>query len=100
MRAERGDAIQLMGHDHDRQSAAHHVPDALERLSRNRQSPTASTSSTISTSGLMWAAIANPRRAVHAARVALHGRIDELGQFRELDDVVEARRDLPRASCP
>ena len=36
---------------------------------------------------------------VHPARVALHGRVDELLDPAELDDLVELRTDLARASC-
>ena len=37
---------------------------------------------------------------VHPARVALDGRVDELLDAGELDDVVEALLDLACASCP
>ena len=57
-------------------------------------SPTASTSSTSSTSGSTWIATANPRPHVHAGRVGLHRRVDELAQLREVDDLVEAILDL------
>ncbi len=57
-------------------------------------SPTASTSSTSSTSGSTWIATANPEPHVHAGRVGLDRRVDELLHLGELDDLVEAPRHL------
>ena len=62
---------------------------------RNRASPTASTSSTITMSGSTCAATANASRRYMPARVALERRVEEPLEPRELDDLVEAAVDVP-----
>ena len=57
-------------------------------------SPTASTSSTSSTSGIDVDRHGEAEPHVHAGRVGLHRRVDELAQLGEVDDLVEALLDL------
>ena len=57
-------------------------------------SPTASTSSTNEDLGLEVGGDGEPEAHLHAARVALDGRVEELLDLRELDDLVELAGDL------
>jgi len=58
-------------------------------FSWKNMSPTASTSSTNSRSGLLCTATCKAEPSVHAGRVTFHRRVDELGQLRELHDRIE-----------
>ena len=60
----------------------------------NASSPTASTSSTSRTSGSTWMATAEPEPHVHAGRVGLDRRVDEVLELGKRDDLVEAVGDL------
>ena len=70
-------------------------PSLPRHLRWNSVSPTARTSSTSRISGSRWAATAKRESHIHAARVALHGSIDEALDFGEGDDFIETSIDSP-----
>ena len=73
---------------------ADHLPDPIERLSL--EAPIADREHLVDDEHV-GAHVGGDREAeagVHAARIPLHGCVDELGELRERDDVVEAGGDL------
>ncbi len=84
-----------MGDDDDRRAESWISRIRSRHFSWNARSPTARISSTSSTSGWVWIATANAEAQEHAGGVELHGRVDEVLDLGEGDDVVELGRTSP-----
>ena len=98
--AQLGDAIELVRHDDDGKPAARELADAAEGALLKAHVADGEHLVDDQDIGLEMRGDGEAEARVHAARVALDRRVDELGDAGELDDLVEAARDVARCASP
>ena len=93
-RAQPRDLIELMRHHDDRNLAAHQLRDLRERARLEAEVADREHFVDEQHVGLEVRRDGEPEARVHAARIALDRRVDEIADPRELDDLVELAGDL------
>ena len=98
--AERCDAFELVGHDHDRQAAPDHLANPVERLPLEPVVADGEHLVDDQDVGTHVRGDREPKPRVHPARIALDRGVDELAQFRERARCRRSGSRSPAASSP